>query len=194
MFIWVILLEKQKHIWEKISMEVHWYPLHLFLFSDQSPNSQSHFILNHFAHNQKRPNYPPWFPSKTLFRIRPSSSLLPKPSPFASFSSPFPLLFSHSNPHLLLFLPILSGFPKLEFQFVEPNAMKKKKTTKGFLRNFTTYRQMEQCIRKRCNWLNAPCSLHSPVWSISSAILLPLRFVNVDNKWTFLCEIFEKRE
>ncbi|XP_027914966.1 uncharacterized protein LOC114174329 isoform X3 [Vigna unguiculata] len=49
-----------------------------------------------------------------------------------------------------------------EFQFVELKTMKKKKRTRGFPRNFTTYRQMELCIRKRCNWLNVQCLLHSP--------------------------------
>lgn len=116
----------------------------------------------------------PWFHWKFINTILPSSPFPNQtPSTLSLSNRTFSLLhhlphknfLSNSNPNNPPFHSPFKGFQISNYHF------------SATMNNLRTYRQKEKCIRRHCSWLSVPCLLHSLVWSISWAILLPLRFV-----------------
>lgn len=119
----------------------------------------------------------PWFHWKLIINLLLPSSSLPFPnlthSTLSLSNHTFSLFhnlhhsnfLSNSNPYRSLLHSLFKGFQKLNFQFA------------AMMKNFRICHQKGKFIRRHCSWLSVPCLLHSLVWSISWATLLPLRFV-----------------
>ena len=75
---------------------------------------------------------------------------------------------------------------------LRPGSFAMKKETASLRRSSTTCRRTARCIGRRWRWWSAPCSLPSPDWSISWAILSRLRFVFwLSKKGSFSIQLIE---